>query len=186
MKEIYFITSNPGKFEEVYSFFEKKNLKSPKIKWYKAKIEEPRGKIEDVAVHSVKVAYSIVKKPVFVEDTGLFIPSLNGFPGEFSAWVVKKIGIKGILKLLSKDRKAYFKTVIAFNDGKNINTFVGICRGSIAKKPRGKSHSSLPYDSIFIPKGSSKTFAEDMEFKEKKSHRIKALEKFYKFLKATL
>ena len=184
--EIYFLTSNKGKFKEVNEFFSSKGIS---IKQFSFSIPEPRASIEKVAELAVDEAYKIVKAPVFVEDTGLFIPSLNNFPGEFSKWVVKKIGIKGILKLLEdkqeEDRKAYFKTVIAFHDGREKHLFSGICNGYISNSPRGNAEETLPYDLIFIPNGHNKTFAEDEEIKRKSSQRIKALEKFYDYLSSS-
>ncbi len=178
---MYFATSNLGKFKEVYSFFHDKGIE---INHLKVKIPEPRAPLEEVARQASIIAYERIKAPVFVEDTGLFINSLNGFPGEFSAWVVSKIGIEGILDLMrnKKDRSAYFKTVIAYNDGNTIKLFEGISRGYISESIRGTPLTSLPYDSIFIPEGSEKTFAEDPILKEKVSHRTKALEEFYSFL----
>ena len=35
--------------------------------------------------------------PVLVEDTGLFIEGLNGFPGPYASYVLKTIGLKGCL-----------------------------------------------------------------------------------------
>ena len=42
--------------------------------------------IEEIATEAVTAAYKKLKKPVFVEDTGLFIKSLNRFPGTYSRW----------------------------------------------------------------------------------------------------
>ena len=137
--------------------------------------------VEEIAREAAIAAYSICKKPVFVEDTGLFIDSLNGFPGTFSAWVLKKIGTKGILKLVGKqNRTASFITAIAYHNGTQIHIFKGVCEGSIAETERGTS--GFGYDPIFVPKGHENTFAEGIDLKNKLSHRYKSLLAFSEFL----
>lgn len=117
-----------------------------------------------------------------MEDTGLFINELNGFPGTFSGWTLKKIGARGILKLLqgSNDRSAYFETCIVYTDGKQTLTSSGRCDGSISDQVRGSS--GFGYDPIFIPTGYTQTFAESITLKNKLSHRYKSLLEFSKTL----
>ena len=185
MMKIFFATSNNGKFNEVKEYFQGKGIEIDRII---SDIEEPRGEIDKIAKYSVNKAYELTEgNPVFVEDTGLFISSLNGFPGEFSKWVAKKIGANGIIKLLEgeKEREAFFKTVIAFKFKDETHTFEGICHGKISYELRGKQDPFLPYDQIFIPEGYNLTFSEDPEIKSRVSHRIKALDKFYEFLSNT-
>jgi XTP/dITP diphosphohydrolase len=138
--------------------------------------------LEEIATEAVQHAYKKLKKPVFVEDGGLFIQALNGFPGTYSAWVWRKISDKGILKLLKgeKNRKAAFKACIAFHDGKKIRSFEGECAGSVSKKTMGKE--GFGYDPIFIPPGHRTSFAESKQLKNKLSHRYKALASFANYL----
>ena len=74
-------------------------------------------------MHSKKAqdAFSKLKKPVIIEDDGLFINSLDGFPGPYSSYVFKTIGNKGILNLLKNNRKAKFVSIITYCDKKNYN-----------------------------------------------------------------
>ena len=176
---IYFATSNEHKFKEA------KEILSSKISiahFYFKHNEIRSDSLADIAIESVNIAYAKLKKPVFVEDTGLFISALNGFPATFSAWVINKIGSKGILKLMhgEQNRVASFKTCIAFSDGKDVKTFFGDCSGAIANKQCGKS--GFGFDSIFIPADYKKTFAEDIETKNKLSHRYQAISKLADFL----
>jgi len=131
--------------------------------------------VEEIAAEAVSAAYSQLGKPVFVEDTGLFIDTLNGFPGTYSAWAAKKIGSTGIMKLMQgeENRTAYFKTCIALMNGKSTKIFSASCAGSIATESRGES--GFGYDPIFVPEGYDKTFAESIGLKNKLSHRYKSL-----------
>lgn len=175
---IYFATSNQHKFQEAKSIFVDL-VPSLKIEHFYFKHNEIRSdNIEEIATESLSVAFAQLKKQVFVEDTGLFINALNGFPGTFSAWVLGKIGNIGILNLIKneKDRTATFRTCIAFTDGYSIQTFIGECYGRISTKARGRN--GFGYDSIFIPEGYNETFAENPEIKNKLSHRYLSISKF--------
>ena len=178
---MYFATGNPNKFKEAKEIFEKENLE---LEHFEFKHTEIRSdSIEEIASESVEVAYKELGKPVFVEDTGLFVDALNGFPGTYSAWVQKKLGCNGVLKLLEgvDDRKARFEACIAFHDGNAIKTFKGVCEGIIAENERGKS--GFGYDPIFVPKSELSTFAESIELKNKYSHRYKSLLELIDYLK---
>ena len=120
--------------------------------------------------------------PVFVEDSGLFIDSLNGFPGTYSAWVQKKIGNAGILSLMDgrNERGAVFRACIAYHDGKTVSIHPGECRGAISEGARGGS--GFGYDPIFVPEGHPQTFAENIQLKNILSHRYNALLEFSKSL----
>ncbi len=115
-----------------------------------------------------------------VEDSGLYIRALNGFPGPYSSYVYKTIGYFGILKLMEDvtDRGAHFKSVVAFYDGNIYKIFIGTVYGEIINDARG--YYGFGFDPIFKPEGSTrKTFAE-MSLKEKcmYSHRAKSITKF--------
>lgn len=181
--EIYFATGNPHKFKEAKGIFER-NAAGISLKHFEFRHREIRSdSIEEIALESVGAAYKELGKPVFVEDTGLFVDALDGFPGTYSAWVQQKIGCRGILKLLEgvEEREARFEACIAFHDGKEARTFIGICEGTIAEKERGES--GFGYDPIFVPKGESSTFAESITLKNKYSHRYKSLSELISYLK---
>ncbi|MFA5432472.1 MAG: RdgB/HAM1 family non-canonical purine NTP pyrophosphatase [Candidatus Paceibacterota bacterium] len=114
--------------------------------------------VEEVAIHKVKQAYELLKKPVIVEDTGLYFEELNGLPGALIKFFIKKLTLNQICSLIKKNRKAIAITCIAFFDGKEVKTFKGETKGEIAKEPRGTN--GFGWDSIFIPFGYSRTFAE--------------------------
>jgi XTP/dITP diphosphohydrolase len=128
----------------------------------------------DIASKKAKDAFLKYKKPVIIEDDGLFINSLDGFPGPYSSYAFKTIGNKGILNLLKNNRKAKFVSIITFCDKKILKSFDGKLDGTISKSQKGKGWG---YDPIFIPKNTMKTFAE-INNKNELSHRYKALKKF--------
>ena len=115
------------------------------------------------------------KKPVIIEDDGLFINALGGFPGPYSSYVFKTIGNEGILNLVKTKRNAKFQSIIAFCDKKKKPIlFEANVNGKISKKMQGRGWG---FDPIFIPSRKSKTYAE-LSNKNEISHRYNALKKF--------
>jgi len=179
MKEIVFVTGNKKKVIEIQNI-----LKNVKVIQKKLNLMEPQSlDVERIASSKAEQAYNILKKPVFVEDTSLTIPSLNNFPGAFIAWTSKTIGNEGLIKLMAdlNDRFAQAKTCIAYCDKNGLKLFSGTCNGRISKEIRGDK--GWGFDTIFIPEGYSKTWAElGPEIKNAMSHRRKAAQKFYKWI----
>lgn len=117
------------------------------------------------------------------EDDGLFIRALNGFPGPYSEFVYRTIGLKGILKLMEGvvNRDAYFRSVVGLCMGNEVHLFVGEVHGTISHEPRGSG--GFGYDPIFIPEGKELTFAEmGIGEKSKISHRALAFTRLAQFL----
>ena len=185
MKTIYFITGNRGKLLEA-----KEKLSAAGVDVLQKNIGYPEiqaDNLEDVAAFGVEYLREKTNHPFIIEDAGLFINVLNGFPGVYSAYVYYTIGLDGILKLLKdvdhKEREATFKSVFAFSTpGEKTMFFKGECRGYISFEKKGRH--GFGYDPIFVPLGKNKTFAE-METKEKNkySHRGCSLQKLLDFLK---
>ncbi len=173
---IYFLTSNEHKFMEAQEIFERQGIK---LKWLRGRYAEVQAdSLEEVAAEALK---SIKHKNVFIEDSGLFITALRGFPGVYSSYVHKTLGNEGILKLLrgEKNRSASFKSVAGFKGGR-VKLFKGEVKGFISTKARG--NQGFGYDPIFVPLGYRETFAENYKLKNEISHRKKALEKLVEYI----
>jgi XTP/dITP diphosphohydrolase len=186
--KIYFATGNQNKIKEANIILQDLKNKNISIEQIKLPYPELQGTLEEVSEFGAKYVYDIIKKPIIVEDSGFFVNSLNGFPSTYSKFVQETIGNKGILKLLEdkndeeNDRSAYFKTVIGYCDENGVKLFSGIVEGKVSNEIKSKGYG-FAYDSIFIPDGENRTFAE-MKTEEKSniSHRKKAFEEFKKFL----
>jgi XTP/dITP diphosphohydrolase len=140
-------------------------------------VEIQSDSLEEIAREKAKVAFAKVGRRVIVEDDGLFIDSLSGFPGQYSSFVFKTLGNDGILKLLagSTKRSAYFLSMIAFYDGRILSISEGRVNGRITDRI---TEGGWGYDPIFVPDGTDLTFAELDKSKNEYSHRKRALEKF--------
>ena len=190
-KELVFITTNKHKVKELRALA---NSESKDITIAHLDYDYPEfqlDEIETVAEESVNYIrrYKQIKveKPFFIDDSGLTIPALNGFPGPFSAFVFNKIGNAGILKLMAdkngEERRATFKTVVAFCESleKAPMLFVGTSEGRIAKAARGEG--GFGYDPIFELESVNKTFAEmSTEEKNVVSHRGRAFRKLLDYI----
>ena len=87
---------------------------------------------------------------LLVEDSGLFIDSLSGFPGLIPRSYMETIGLSGVLSLMSgeTDRGAEFRAVAAVSFQGNILTSTGICRGVISENISGDLASAMtPFSS---------------------------------------
>ena len=179
MKKIYFITSNKGKVLEAQNKFSTINIDIVQKNFGYPEIQAE--KLEDVAVFGVKYLQDRINEPFILEDAGLFIDVLNGFPGVYSSYVYHTLGCEGVL-LLMKDfneskRDATFRSVFAYKEPKSKPLFfVGECDGKISTELLGDN--GFGYDPIFIPHDSNRTFAQ-MKTDEKNSfsHRGKSLDK---------
>ena len=178
-KAAYFVTSNIHKFQEARYVLSEYKIAAAKLKVDTIEIQD--DKLENIAKYSVQDAVKKCGLPVFVEDAGLFIEVLGGFPGPYSKYVHNTVGLKGILKLMenTENRNAHFMSVVAFGspNGRPV-CFAGRVNGKISLEMRGTS--GFGYDPIFVPfDGDGRTFAE-MAATEKNrlSHRGEALRKF--------
>jgi XTP/dITP diphosphohydrolase len=132
--------------------------------------------LEEIAVNKATTAYNTIRKPVLVEDDGLHIHSLRGFPGQYSSFVYKTIGNAGVLKLLDglDDRAADFIAVMGYHNGNKVSLFTGVTHGSIALVQSGKGWG---FDPIFVPDGAGGlTYGELGDKKNIFSHRKRALD----------
>ncbi len=177
---IKFVTSNEHKFLELQEIFRNSGIN---LEWIRKKYEEIQGEgTEEISLDSARKITHEINGRFFLEDTGLYIDALNGFPGPYSSYVAGTIGNTGILKLIQGlDRSCRFLTVITYFDGHEFFQFDGTLRGSISKEIRGKG--GFGYDPIFIPDGQSITLAEmDIETKSSISHRSLAAQRFISHL----
>lgn len=176
------MTENLDKFLEARSILDSKGIEIRQLK--RAKVEIQDSSLENIARHAIETASVEHPGLLLVEDSGLFIDALRGFPGPFSSYVYKTIGLKGILGLMEgRRRRAYFQTSIAVGSAcLRPRTFTGTVRGSISRKIMGSN--GFGYDPIFIPEGCDETFGQtSQEFKNKNSHRARAFLKFAKWYK---
>jgi XTP/dITP diphosphohydrolase len=184
MLTLIFATNNQNKVLEVKNLLHGAyHIRSLQDIGIDQEIAEPFNTLEANALEKALVIKRKTGLDCFAEDTGLFVTALNGEPGVKSARYAGEhcTSLDNILKLLVnmegiEDRSAIFKTVFCLLSNDKQYVFEGTCKGTIIACQRGGE--GFGYDPLFIPDGSSKTFAEmGLEKKNYFSHRKKAIEK---------
>jgi XTP/dITP diphosphohydrolase len=184
---VFFATGNVHKFNEVRSILTELDIAVGMLRVKDTEIQS--DSIKEIAQTSAQDVFKRCRLPVIVEDAGLFIDALKGFPGPYAAYVYKTIGNRGVLKLMEdvEARKAVFRSAIAYCDreAEAPLVFEGEAEGEITVNERvGNGESGFGFDPIFQPDGSAKTFAEmTLEEKNGFSHRANAISKFAEWYK---
>jgi len=184
---IFFATNNVNKFNEARRVFAAYKIAVGMLRVKTSEVQSES--LEEIAKTSAIEAFKKCNLPVIVEDAGLFVDALNGFPGPYAAYVYKTIGNDGLLKLMEKieDREAKFRSVVAHysSELRSPICFKGEAIGKITQEKRkGNNRSGFGFDPIFKPANSDRTFAEmNVIEKNRHSHRAKALRKFAQWYK---
>ena len=165
-----FVTTNEGKVREARNYLgsvEQLDYDYPEIQ---------SDDLAEIAAHGARAAFEHAGDPVIVDDAGLFVDALAGFPGPYSAYVEDTLGVERVWRLAEREenRRARFRGVVAYADAEGVETFEGAVRGRLVA-PRGEG--GFGYDPIF--EHNEKTLAEmTTEEKNAISHRGRALAKF--------
>ena len=166
-----FATTNAGKLHEAREYLSP--IVGEVTQFDYDYVEIQADDLVPIAAHGAREAFEAADGPVIVDDSGLFVDALGGFPGPYSSYVDATIGYERVSELAraTDDRRARFRAVVAYCDGNRVETFEGAVPGEIVE-PRGEG--GFGYDPIFEHDGT--TFAEmDTERKNAVSHRGRAL-----------
>jgi non-canonical purine NTP pyrophosphatase (RdgB/HAM1 family) len=174
-KIITLVSGNPGKIKEF------KEILGLELKTIDIDLPEIQSTdVKEVAREKLKTAMRELKnKPCIIDDSGLHINSLNGFPGALIKFFHKKLKNDGIVNIAGGSQ-AQAVSVIGYFDGKNEFLFEGKTEGKIPDTPKG---NGFGWDPIFVPNGSELSYAEmSSEEKNKISQRRLAIEQLKKHL----
>lgn len=185
---ILLCTGNSGKLAELRALLPGMELFSLPEVGLPTDLPETGHTFAENALQKARFAFARTGLPCIADDSGLEVQALNGAPGVDTAYYAgpQKNDQANMAKLLRElegavDRRARFRTVIAFVDGDGEHLFEGEVRGSITTEPRGSN--GFGYDPVFLPEMSGLTFAElDPVRKNAISHRGHAVWKLVRFL----
>lgn len=160
--EIIFVTGNKAKIRVLEDILQDYNIS---VKQKNLSFNEIQDvDVKKVAVDKAKQVINRVQEAYIVDDSGLHIHALNGFPGALMKPILNTIKDNGICKLMDKktDRTAVFTNVFVIVEPKTreISTFTVFQKGTIAKLPKGSTNIGWGIEQIFIPEDSEKTIAE--------------------------
>jgi non-canonical purine NTP pyrophosphatase (RdgB/HAM1 family) len=172
LDRLVFVTSNPHKLHEA-SLILGRSLAHCTVDV--AEIQSLD--LAEVARHKARAAFATLGRPVLVEDTGLELEGLGGFPGPLVRWLLGAVGAGGICTLAAAfgNRRAIARCVACACDGETVVVAEGVVAGSIVDAPRGSS--GFGWDGAFAPdEAGGLTYAEmDDAHKSRLSHRQRAL-----------
>ena len=155
IEAITYITGNPGKARLL-----SQDLDFPIIHKSLDLAEVQSLDPSIIIEYKAREAYTQVHSPVLVEDTSLRFLALGKLPGPLVKWFLAELGTTGLCRLLDNypDRSALAEIHFGVYDGQTFQAFVGTKEGTIALAPRGSN--GFGWDSIFMPAGQPKTWAE--------------------------
>ncbi len=177
LSDLTVVTTSEGKLKEINAILGTNHKVS------KLQVPEVQSlDLSKVIREKAKAAYTLVKKPILVEDISLEIEGLNGLPGTFIKFFLERLGTEITVALVPENkRKTRVTAAVAIYDGIQMKIFKSEVLGTLTSKDKGKY--GFGFDKVFIPKGYKKTLAEmPPSLKNKISHRAKALEKVKKYL----
>ena len=190
-----FASNNAHKLEEVRRILSPREIHSLHEIGFEAEIDETGTTLEENSSIKARAIYEWLKQKgkeqdyiIFADDTGLEIEALHGQPGVYTArWAGEPAcdannRKKALAQLANQtNRNARFRTVITLIENEKEQQVVGEVKGLIATQESGDK--GFGYDSLFIPNGYDKTFAElPAEVKNSISHRANALAKLAQIL----
>ena len=190
MYKIVFATNNEHKLREIRAMLEGKAevLSLNDINCH-ADIPETADTLEGNALIKARYVYNNFGLDCFADDTGLEVEALDGAPGVHTARYATdghdtQANMRKLLHEMEgkQNRKARFRTAIALIQGGTEHMFCGKVYGYISTCPLGTD--GFGYDPVFMPEETGKTFAQlGEDFKNKISHRARAVAELMKFLK---
>jgi len=184
LRTIVFVTGNTGKLAEARAKLGPLGFDVTQDKGGYPELQ--CDSLEEVAKEGVRAVAGRLDCDFILEDAGLFVDALHGFPGVYSAYVNKTLGCEGLLKLMDgtpeNGRAARFEAVIAYYEKGTLKLFKGVCHGRISDSMRGGG--GFGFDPVFVPTGDDRSFAEMCKNeKNAASHRGRAFDQFVEYLK---
>jgi len=161
--KLHFVTMNLFKATEVQEYLAASTIDLQIVDY---PIQEILNKdVEIIVRDKVLKAYKHLLRPCVVEHGAVLIQALGGLPGGLSKVVWDSVGDKLCSFLAPGDsRVAIAQSIVGYCDGQVVRLYKGETEGTIADC--GKGSYAFQWDPIFIPNGTTKTYAE-LGFPEK-------------------
>lgn len=159
VKIIVFVTGNETKILHANKVLNKYGYEAV---GKKLDLTEPREENpEDIVLSKADQAFGLLNTPLMVEDSGIFIRALGGFPKTFVKFALGTVGIENILKMMEgvEDRYVEFRQSLAYiapgmKRPKVFNYVDG--NFTLAEKIWPSKYESGEFDKILIPPGEKK------------------------------
>jgi XTP/dITP diphosphohydrolase len=120
-------------------------------------------------------AWRRLERPLVVEETGLELAALAGFPGPLVKWMLAAVGAEGIARTAHAlgETEVLARCGLLYRDAAKTAFAQGVTEGRLVLPPRGER--GFGWDPVFLPEGQELTYGElDGEQKDAISHRGRA------------
>ena len=166
------VTGNPGKLLEARRFLaqavsgfhlEHQSIDLPEIQ-----------SLDLLTVLEAKAdeAWRRLQKPVVVDETGLGLASMGGFPGPLIKWLLDSVGAAGLGSMAHRlgDPRATACCALMYFDGERRLVGESAVDGHLLAEPAGEH--GFGWDPIFVPAGQPVSYAQmSDETKDRIGHR---------------
>lgn len=164
------VTGNPGKLRET------ERLLGRQVESVAVDLPEIQSlDLVEVLEAKGEVAAAHTDRPFVVEETGLELAALNGFPGPLVKWMLAAVGPDGIARvgLEAGDARVTARCALLFRQGERQVVAQGTTSGRLVLPGRGEH--GFGWDPVFQPEGSERTYGELTDAdKDRFSHRGEA------------
>lgn len=105
-------------------------------------------------------AWRRIGRPLVVEEAGLELAALNGFPGPLVKWMLDAVGAAGIARTAQAlgDVRARARCALLYHDGERTLIAEGETSGTLVLPPRGIA--GFGWDPVFQPVEDPRTFGQ--------------------------
>lgn len=159
-KLLYYVTGNPSKFKLFAQFIPASAGIEFKQFAYNL-IEEQIEDQQEIALSKAKQAWDQLKSPLLVDEVGVYFHKYNNFPGAFTKFVYKGLGLEGIYKLMEDGDSLSIELIVVYVFGESEYKVFTTKVSGIFKKPSDKKHDhNAPFDLVFVPEGFDKSYVE--------------------------
>lgn len=149
------VTGNPGKLAEA------RRLWGADLESVAADLPEIQSlDLREVLEAKADEAWRLLRRPLVVEETGLELAALGGFPGPLVKWMLQSIGPDGMARtaLALNDARAVARCLLLFTDGERRVVAEGLTRGVLVLPARGEG--GFGWDPVFQPEDEPRTYGE--------------------------
>lgn len=164
------VTGNPGKLAEARRLagldFASVSVDLPEIQSLS---------YEEIVREKAAEAWRLVGAPLVVEEAGLGLSALGGFPGPLVKWMLDAAGAEGIARTAIGlgDPRATATCLLLYKDAEREILAEGETHGTLVFPGRGAK--GFGFDPVFLPERSGLTYGQlDGVEKDATSHRGKA------------
>jgi XTP/dITP diphosphohydrolase len=171
------VTSNPGKLAEARRILAREGV-TPALEGVEVELPEIQSlDLQEVLAAKGREAWRRAGgraggRPLVVEETGLSLAVLGGFPGPLVRWMLEAVGAEGIARTARAlgDDRAEARCALLWLDGERTVVGEGVAPGRLVLPPRGEG--GFGWDPVFVPEGEERTYGElPAEVKDRIGHR---------------